>query len=105
MWRCTPSVAAYHVEWAAMLFQPALDSVDLTPDNPERKRLALGADGRPIILVACLPIEDTCVEAFLADGSIAEDRNLVMPFLDHLNDRAIAVGLVRRPIGFGAARP
>jgi hypothetical protein len=86
-----------------MLHQPPLDFVDLTPDSPERKRLSIGNNGRPIILVACLPVQDTCVEAYLAEPVGLEDRGIVMQFLDQLNDRATSLGLIRRPMGFGAA--
>lgn len=101
MWRCEASVAAYHVEWTAMLHQPPLDFVDLTPSDSDRKRLSIGHQSRPMIHVVCLPLHDTCVEAYLVEPIQPEDRELVMGFLNQLNDRAISLKLVRRPIGFG----
>jgi hypothetical protein len=104
MLRCEPSVAAYQVEWVAMLFVPQLEYADLTPEDPNRKRLAIGRNGRAELLVSCLPVEDTCVEAYLIDPAGARDASPWPDFLDQIERRVRTLGLLRRPIGFSRPR-
>lgn len=100
MWGCEPGVAAYQVEHAAVLQRPPLGFVDLTPNDPARKRLAILDAGRKLLEVWCSPVHDTCVEVYVDDPLPVADRDRIMRFVAEIEARAISLKLVRRRVGF-----
>lgn len=100
MWSCEPGVAVYQVEHAAMLQRPPLGFVDLTPNDPSRKRLAILDGGRKLLDVWCSPVHDTCVEVYVDDPIPLADRDRVMGFVGEIEARGLSLKLIRRPLGF-----
>lgn len=100
MWRCEPGVAAWHVEWAAMLNQPPLQVIDLALDDPTCKHLLIRYDERLLLEFLCMPVSDTCVEAYVRNPTQLLDRDLVMNFVERVRDRANTFKLIRQPLGF-----
>lgn len=100
MWRCEPGVAAWHIEWAAILHEPTLQFIDLTPDNPICKHLLITHNEQGIVEFLCVPMSDTCVEAYVRDPMRLSDRGMVMGFVEVVRQRGEAFKLPRQPIGF-----
>lgn len=104
VWGCVPAVAAYEIEYIAML-DSALRIIDLDTDDQYRKRLKIMRSGVEIATVWCSALGDDTSVCFLvtddADSSIVSEA---MDFMEMATRRARSQRIAHAPAGFGRGR-
>lgn len=103
-WRCSPLIAATHVETAVMVLGGLL-FVDRTPSRTDLKRLDIShvVTGDFVVSIICAIRGDgrTSVEFYVEARRVGEMARRVR---DDVRQRGVRLGLSSPGIGFGAGR-